>query len=51
MNIIVGSHVWIEDPAQAWIDGEVCEACFLVRQRVGDTGKCTFNIFLYVIVG
>lgn len=23
MNIIVGSHVWIEDPAQAWIDGEV----------------------------
>jgi len=23
VNIIVGSHVWIEDPAQAWIDGEV----------------------------
>lgn len=23
MNIIVGSHVWVEDPAVAWIDGEV----------------------------
>ncbi|KAL1189111.1 Myosin-17 [Cardamine amara subsp. amara] len=23
VNIIVGSHVWIEDPGVAWIDGEV----------------------------
>ncbi|KAM6583545.1 hypothetical protein CsatB_010547 [Cannabis sativa] len=23
VNIIVGSHVWVEDPAEAWIDGEV----------------------------
>ncbi|KAF6175051.1 hypothetical protein GIB67_039599 [Kingdonia uniflora] len=23
VNIIVGSHVWIEDPSFAWIDGEV----------------------------
>ncbi|KAG0482871.1 hypothetical protein HPP92_010955 [Vanilla planifolia] len=23
VNIIVGSHVWIEDPAVAWIDGQV----------------------------
>ncbi|XP_042055501.1 myosin-17-like [Salvia splendens] len=23
VNIIVGSHVWVEDPALAWIDGEV----------------------------
>lgn len=22
-NIIVGSHVWVEDPVLAWIDGEV----------------------------
>lgn len=22
-NIIVGSHVWVEDPKLAWIDGEV----------------------------
>lgn len=23
VNIIVGSHVWVEDPELAWIDGEV----------------------------
>jgi len=23
VNIIVGSHVWIEDPEEAWMDGEV----------------------------
>lgn len=23
VNIIVGSHVWIEDPEIAWIDGQV----------------------------
>ena len=23
VNIIVGSHVWAEDPDEAWIDGEV----------------------------
>lgn len=25
MNIIVGSHVWAEDPELAWVDGEVVE--------------------------
>lgn len=25
VNIIVGSHVWVEDPEAAWIDGEVLE--------------------------
>ncbi|XP_062173899.1 myosin-12 isoform X2 [Alnus glutinosa] len=25
VNIIVGSHVWAEDPEDAWIDGEVTE--------------------------
>lgn len=23
MNIIVGSHVWVEDPDLAWVDGQV----------------------------
>lgn len=23
VNIIVGSHVWVEDPDSAWIDGQV----------------------------
>ena len=25
VNIIVGSHVWVEDPEVAWIDGEVID--------------------------
>ncbi|KAK1271561.1 hypothetical protein QJS04_geneDACA013026 [Acorus gramineus] len=25
VNIVVGSHVWVEDPEAAWIDGEVVE--------------------------
>ncbi|WVZ01006.1 hypothetical protein V8G54_027075 [Vigna mungo] len=25
VNIIVGSQVWVEDPEDAWIDGEVTE--------------------------
>ena len=24
-NIAVGSHVWVEDPEVAWLDGEVVE--------------------------
>ena len=24
-NLAVGSHVWVEDPEAAWIDGEVVE--------------------------
>lgn len=25
VNFVVGSHVWIEDPEVAWIDGEILE--------------------------
>ena len=25
IHIIVGSHVWVEDSKEAWIDGEVME--------------------------
>ncbi|XP_020530175.1 myosin-12-like [Amborella trichopoda] len=25
VNIVVGSHVWVEDPEEAWMDGEVLE--------------------------
>jgi hypothetical protein len=25
VNIIVGSHVWLEDPGEAWLDGVVTE--------------------------
>ncbi|KAM3248910.1 hypothetical protein P3L10_010679 [Capsicum annuum] len=32
VNIIVGSHVWVEDPDVAWIDGEVKK----ITNRVAD---------------
>jgi len=25
LNLVVGSHVWVEDPELAWIDGEIQE--------------------------
>lgn len=25
VNITVGSHVWVEDPALAWVDGQVSQ--------------------------
>lgn len=25
VKVVVGSHVWVEDPEIAWIDGEVVE--------------------------
>lgn len=24
-NLVVGSHVWVEDPEVAWIDGEILD--------------------------
>jgi len=26
LNYVVGSHVWVEDPELAWIDGEIQES-------------------------
>lgn len=26
LNFVVGSHVWIEDPDEAWMDGEIVES-------------------------
>jgi hypothetical protein len=26
LNFFVGSHVWVEDPDVAWIDGEILES-------------------------
>lgn len=37
VNIIVGSHVWVEDPALAWIGGEVTKISGEnVHVRTGD---------------
>ncbi|XP_062212403.1 myosin-12-like [Phragmites australis] len=37
VNIIVGSHVWFEDPGEAWVDGVVTEI------RGGDATVATTN--------
>lgn len=39
VNIIVGSHVWTEDPELAWIDGEVLEIKGTDATIVTTTGK------------
>ncbi|GFQ02300.1 myosin-12 [Phtheirospermum japonicum] len=39
VNIIVGSHVWAEDPELAWIDGEVIEIKGSDATIVTTTGK------------
>lgn len=53
VNIIVGSHVWVEDPVAAWIDGEV----FRIRGEEvhvhttnGKTVSCTNHIRLSMIL-
>ncbi|PQQ08879.1 myosin-17-like [Prunus yedoensis var. nudiflora] len=40
VNIIVGSHVWVEDPVEAWIGGEVLRISgeeVHVRTKIGKT--------------
>lgn len=39
VNIIVGSHVWAEEPEEAWIDGEVIEIKGQKATIVTTTGK------------
>ncbi|PHT95211.1 Myosin-17, partial [Capsicum annuum] len=41
VNIIVGSQVWIEDPDEAWIDGEVTEIKGSNATVVTTNGKTT----------
>ncbi|KAL8500655.1 hypothetical protein ACS0TY_020292 [Phlomoides rotata] len=39
VNIIVGSHVWVEDPELAWIDGQVLEIKGANATILTTTGK------------
>ncbi|KAL9676992.1 hypothetical protein QQ045_005215 [Rhodiola kirilowii] len=39
VNIIVGSQVWVEDPEEAWIDGEVTQIKGTNATIVTSTGK------------
>ncbi|MCD7450736.1 hypothetical protein HAX54_008297 [Datura stramonium] len=45
VNIIVGSHVWIEDPSIAWIDGQVTQINGNdVQVQTSDGKKVTINL-------
>ncbi|OMO72005.1 IQ motif, EF-hand binding site [Corchorus capsularis] len=39
VNIIVGSHVWVEDPDEAWLDGEVLKIADKNAEIQTSTGK------------
>lgn len=43
MNIIVGSHVWVEDPELAWIDGQVSKINAEEAEIQNTNGKKVFN--------
>lgn len=54
VNIIVGSHVWIEDQSVAWIDGQVSQINgqdVQVQTSDGRTvclSSCTWNSILFL---
>lgn len=52
VNIIVGSHVWVDDPKLAWLDGEVIKISgqeVHVRTSHGKTVSTTNFTSLYHI--
>ena len=49
-NIVIGSHVWVEDPSLAWIDGEVFrinDQEVHVRTTNGKTVCSTYQLVLF----
>lgn len=54
VNIIVGSHVWIEDPDTAWIDGQVSKISGKDAEIETTNGKkvciLSINLFLHVFI-
>jgi hypothetical protein len=53
VNIIVGSHVWLEDPGEAWVDGVVTEikggGDATIATTNGKTVRCTPRATLIII--
>lgn len=49
VNIIVGSHVWVEDPEIAWIDGEVTEIKGADATIVTTNGKTVSQLCFLLI--
>jgi len=55
VNIIVGSHVWIEDPDISWVDGQVSKITGQDAEIETTNGKkvrssiCSSNLHTYFI--
>lgn len=50
VNIIVGSHVWVEDPEDAWIDGVVQAIKGGQATIISTDGKTVcFMIHIYIV--
>lgn len=46
VNIIVGSHVWIEDHEEAWLEGEVTEIKGRDATITTSNGKTIFQVYI-----
>ncbi|CAI0433990.1 unnamed protein product, partial [Linum tenue] len=44
VNIIEGSHVWVEDPDEAWLDGQVLKITGQNAEIECSNGKVTLNL-------
>jgi myosin-5 len=49
VNIIVGSHVWIEDPDVSWIDGQVSKITGQDAEIEATNGKKVSMFFTILI--
>ena len=50
VNIIVGSHVWVEDLDEAWIDGQVSKINGQEVEIQASDGKTVKNITNWTLV-
>lgn len=49
MNIIAGSHVWVEDPEVSWVDGQVSKITGQDAEIEASNGKkvCSTIAFIF----
>lgn len=51
VNIIVGTHVWVEDPEQAWTDGQVTKINGQEAEiEISDGKKVHLHYFTYILL-
>lgn len=49
VNIIVGSHVWIEDPEVAWLDGQVSKITGQEAEIQASNGKKVSKDLIFLL--